>query len=212
MLLANLKNIRQRKRISRKNFADVLNISISDLKYLEEEADEISTACLLLIGLNLKCHLYKLFDEQINKLYDSIFEEYNLNNNKIEQCNDLFINILHRRKSGLINFKDVINIFEEYKYYVYEIFESSSNKNIKRESLYKNNSVIDLLSQELNDSSDFSIDVFEGTNILSEDEILNLKKNSSSAAIIYKQLRDEGLDLNEAINILKVFLEINNNT
>lgn len=212
MLLANLKNIRQRKRISRKNFADMLNISISDLKYLEEEADEISTACLLLIGLNLKCHLYKLFDEQINKLYDSIFEEYNLNNNKIEQCNDLFINILHRRKSGLINFKDVINIFEEYKYYVYEIFESSSNKNIKRESLYKNNSVIDLLSQELNDSSDFSIDVFEGTNILSEDEILNLKKNSSSAAIIYKQLRDEGLDLNEAINILKVFLEINNNT
>ena len=119
---------------------------------------------------------------------------------------------MHRRKSGLINFKDVINIFEEYKYYVYEIFESSSNKNIKRESLYKNNSVIDLLSQELNDSSDFSIDVFEGTNILSEDEILNLKKNSSSAAIIYKQLRDEGLDLNEAINILKVFLEINNNT
>lgn len=212
MLLANLKNIRQRKRISRKNFADVLNISISDLKYLEEEADEISTGCLLLIGLNLKCYLYKLFDEQINKLYDSIFEEYNLNNNKIEQCNDLFINILHRRKSGLINFKDVINIFEEYKYYVYEIFESSSNKNIKRESLYKNNSVIDLLSQELNDSSDFSIDVFEGTNILSEDEILNLKKNSSSAAIIYKQLRDEGLDLNEAINILKVFLEINNNT
>ena len=135
-----------------------------------------------------------------------------MNKNKIEQCNDLFINILHRRKSGLINFKDVINIFEEYKYYVYEIFESSSNKNIKRESLYKNNSVIDLLSQELNDSSDFSIDVFEGTNILSEDEILNLKKNSSSAAIIYKQLRDEGLDLNEAINILKVFLEINNNT
>lgn len=212
MLLANLKNIRQRKRISRKNFADMLNISISDLKYLEEEADEISTGCLLLIGLNLKCHLYKLFDEQINKLYDSIFEEYNLNNNKIEQCNDLFINILHRRKSGLINFKDVINIFEEYKYYVYEIFESSSNKNIKRESLYKNNSVIDLLSQELNDSSDFNIDVFEGTNILSEDEILNLKKNSSSAAIIYKQLRDEGLDLNESINILKVFLEINNNT
>lgn len=212
MLLANLKNIRQRKRISRKNFADMLNISISDLKYLEEEADEISIECLLLIGLNLKCHLYKLFDEQINKLYDSIFEEYNLNNNKIEQCNDLFINILHRRKSGLINFKDVINIFEEYKYYVYEIFESSSNKNIKRESLYKNNSIIDLLSQELNDSSDFSIDVFEGINILSEDEILNLKKNSSSAAIIYKQLRDEGLDLNESINILKVFLEINNNT
>lgn len=212
MLLANLKNIRQRKRISRKNFADMLNISISDLKYLEEEADEISTECLLLIGLNLKCHLYKLFDEQINELYDNIFEQYNLNNTKIAQCNDLFVDILHRRKSGLINSKDVINIFEEYKYYVYEIFESPYNKNIKQEFLYKNNSVIDSLNEELNANSDFNVDIFEGTNILSEDEILNLKKNSSSAAIIYKQLRDEGLDLNEAINILKVFLEINNNT
>lgn len=208
MQFAKIKRIRQNKKISRKKLCFDLGIELDVLKRLEtsdiNDIDDNLVMLLVNIANYLNISIDDIFPDN-SKILNTVSVPKGITQ---KQVNDLYTYML-KHNTPILNKSDADKFFKLFKYFIGELKVGDTQipdsvkkyyKDTKLKELYKTLE-FDVSNSDNNNETSYSTDLdSEAYNKLCTDVRL--------ACTIYKEVRNNGLDMIEGINILKVMLEI----
>ena len=207
MQFTKLKIIRQNKKISRKKLCQDIGITVDFLKQLENtdvtNIDDTLVTTLVNIANYLNISIDDILPDGANFI-NSVAVPKGVTRNQVDKLYTYMV-----QHSGPITSKeDADKFFARFKYFIGDLKPEEDDIPESVKSFFNKNKVKTLLNElEINDND---IQYNSNSSYLDseEDLIEKVKADTKIASTIYKELKDDGLNMIEAMNVLKVIIEV----